>query len=138
MRGSPGKAPDRPPCLGLRFPVPLKGSGRDKEDPRLQGPPPALLPEELSGFGSQRAAATGHGPEPDRHGACRATPRRAGALTARRDAKAISLRGNTFLTVAILAQLPPRPAAESHVTAERRVGVPSPWGRGFGRVAVTP
>lgn len=119
----------RSPSLGLSLPVPLKGSARDKgsKTPR----PSRLWLEELSGLASQRAAATGRGPDPDRHGARRAAPRRAGALTARRDAKPTSLRGNTFLMVAILAQLPPRASAEPHVTADRRGGVSSPLGRGF-------
>lgn len=123
--GTPGMAPQvsttrasRSPSLGLSLPGPLKGSARDKgsKTPR----PSRLWREELSGLASQRAAATGRGPDPDRHGARRAAPRRAGALTARRDAKPTSLRGTTFLMAAILAQLPPRASAEPHVTGDRR------------------
>lgn len=142
MLGSPGRGPDLHdpgksfPISGPQFPCAPQGIWAGQRGSMTPRPSSRRWPEELSGFGSQRAAATGQGPEPD--GACRATPRRAGALTARRDAKTISLRGRTFLIVAILAQLPPRTSAESHVTASRQVGVPLSLGRGFGCGRMTP
>lgn len=136
--GAPGlHDPGKPfPISGPQFPRAPQGiwAGQRPETPR----PSRQWPEQLSGFASQRAAATGQGSDPDCHGACRATPRRAGALTARRDAKPTNLRGRSFLVVAILAQLPPQPPAESHVTADCLVGVPPPLGRGFWSDVMTP
>lgn len=95
--GAPGlHDPGKPfPISGPQFPRAPQGiwAGQRPETPR----PSRQWPEQLSGFASQRAAATGQGSDPDCHGACRATPRRAGALTARRDARARGLGGKRVL-----------------------------------------
>ena len=68
---------------------------------------------EVLGSASPGAAARGHVLDPDPHCAFKTGPGSDGALTVRRVAKPTSLRGSAFLTVAISAQLPPRPLQRS-------------------------
>lgn len=120
------------PISGPQFPHAPQEIWTSQRGSKIPKPSQPSWPDELSGFASQRAAAMGQAPDPDHHGAFRTAPGRAGALTARRDAKPTSLHRGAFFTVAIFTQLPRR--QPSGAPRDHR----QPGGRGLWSAVMTP